>query len=215
MKLSRCRHISPTYLSTRKASSLLASLLLMAINLISPQHPSRWGRCSSCRRSEIRGWMKESGPCGKQSHAGGVYVPPNTLSFVSGLLWANINGVNLVYHRGSHGGSGRPHMRRAAHLRGASTKWTKFNFPARLWWPESYESLKCIWEPCWFDLGRVATDVLCCCFASNCSLFICGVSTEEPWQRQFSVTCRETGIKTLLILILIIPTWNIWNKTAM
>lgn len=52
-------------------------------------------------------------------------------------------------------------------------------------------------------------------FASNCSLFICGVFTEEPWQRPFSVTCRETGIKTLLILILIIPTWNIWNKTAM
>lgn len=51
-------------------------------------------------------------------------------------------------------------------------------------------------------------------FASNCSLFICGVFTEEPWQRPFSVTCRETGIKMLLILILIIPTWNIWNNTA-
>lgn len=70
-------------------------------------------------------------------------------------------------------------------------------------------------EPCWCDLGRVATDALCCCFASNCSLFICGVFTEEPWQRQFSVTCRETSIKTLLLLILIIPTRNIWNKTAM
>lgn len=70
------------------------------------------------------------------------------------------------------------------------------------------------WSPVG-DLGRVATDALCCCFASNCSLFICGVFTEEPWQRQFSVTCRETSIKTLLLLILIIPTRNIWNKTAM
>lgn len=61
---------------------------------------------------------------------------------------------------------------------------------------------------------RAETDALCSCFLSNCSSMICCYFTEEPWQRQFAVTCRETDIKFLLILFLIIPTWNIWNKTA-
>lgn len=46
-------------------------------------------------------------------------------------------------------------------------------------------------------------------------IVLCCVLTEEPWQRQFSVTCRETDIKILLILFLIIPTRNIWIKAAM
>lgn len=80
---------------------------------------------------------------------------------------------------------------------------------------ESYEILQFMFDPYRLDLERAATDVLCSCFLSNCSLFVCCVFTKEPWQRQFSVTCRETDIKILLILILIIPTWNIWNKAAM
>ncbi len=76
-----------------------------------------------------------------------------------------------------------------------------------------------VWPPqvymLYDNLERAETDVLCSCFLPNCSSFICCVFTEEPWQRQFTVTCRETDIKILLILFLIIPTWNIWNKTAM
>lgn len=52
-----------------------------------------------------------------------------TLSFGSGLLWANINGLNLIYHLSSHAGSGHSHvLERPAHLR----RDAKFSFPARL-----------------------------------------------------------------------------------
>lgn len=204
-----CSNVSLPYLSRSKASSPLASLLLMAINLISPQHPSRWGQRNSSRRSQTRWWMNEIKPCWCLCFA---KHPQLCLRIIPGQhQWVEPH----ISPRQPWWLRALSHPVRPTYLRWCSNKLTKYYLLARLWWHKSYESLKCILEPCWFDLGRVATDVLCCCFASNCSLFICGVFTEEPWRRQFSVTCRETGIKTLLILILIIPTWNIWNKTAM
>lgn len=167
----------------------------------------------------------------KWSHDGSICISPNTLSFVPGLLWADINGLNIIYHLFSDGGWGRSHMLWKRHPVNhkdpylGSIKVTKLqrvklislliktnvndckSFPildmSNVSY--SYEVLKLMFNP----VGSHAV------WWSWESLTRCFILTEEPWRRQFTVTCRETDIKFLLILFLIIPTWNICNKTAM
>lgn len=181
----------------------------------------------------------------KESHGGSIFVSLNTVSFVPALLWADINGLNPIYHHFSDGGWGCSHTlwrrhpektkRSISRLYKSNKKLQRVKLISLLIKTNVNGCKSCpvhdvlnilLWDskiyvwPLWAcmlydDLERAETDVLCSCFVSNCSSFICCVFTEEPWQRQFTVTCRETDIKFLLILFLIIPTWNIWNKTAM
>lgn len=87
----------------QRISSVLPSSALTAINPRGGGGNATGAGDQSQAGDSIRAGFVES-----KSHGGSVWVSPNTLGFVSGLLWADINGSSRTCHASGCGGWGRP-----------------------------------------------------------------------------------------------------------